>query len=140
MRPSLQRILVFFGIVFETLSSSKPERKHLEIAGGVGISLTPFKRQLMAAYGHLWAIPAREVPPQDGRGSCAGSNFLQALATLPLAVMGLNRTVESEASASGAAQVEGAITASTQLTAAGWLSWRGHETTTGAERRGLGGL
>ena len=96
------QILDFFDVVFETLSSSEPKMKHLEIAGGVGISLTPFRRQLVTACGHLWATVWGEVPPQDGRGSYPGSDFLQALATLPLAVMILNKTVEAEFTASAA--------------------------------------
>ena len=72
VRPSMQRIFDFSGIACNALRSSEPRMKHFEIAGGVGISLTPFRRQLMAAYGHLWATLAGEVPPQDDRGSYAG--------------------------------------------------------------------
>ena len=87
VRPSMQRMADFAGMVFASLSQAIPRLKHLGITGGVSISMVAFRRQVMAAYGHLWRIFADEPEAREGRARLAGHDFLQALATLPLCLL-----------------------------------------------------
>ena len=119
VRPSMQRMVDFAGMVMATLSEQTPSLKHLEITTGVGISFVPFRRQLMAAYGHMWRIFADEPTARGQRSQLAAHDLLQALSTLPLCVIQLDRQADSTATASDSSEWGGAVTASTQLTEQG---------------------
>ena len=119
-RPTVQRMTDFMGLAFATLSTPRPRLKHLEITGGVGVSLVPFRRQLMGCYGRLWQVLGGEESDDGPNRSClAGNDFVQAMALLPLCAIKLNRPVDEVATASDASEWAGAVTASTGLTPEG---------------------